>query len=63
MVAHWVTIPEVNPRCLAKSVAISMPMDGGECSMIFRIRIRIASLLLTAAERLAFLARKIAPRC
>jgi hypothetical protein len=30
--------------------------------MIFRVRVRIARLLLTAAENLAYLARKVAPR-
>lgn len=29
---------------------------------MFRIRVRIASLLLTAAEKLAYLAHKVAPR-
>jgi hypothetical protein len=29
--------------------------------MIFRMRVRIARLLLTAAENLAYLARKVAP--
>ena len=29
--------------------------------MIFRIRVRIARLLVTAAEKLARLARKVAP--
>ena len=28
--------------------------------MIFRVRVRIASLLLSAAEKLAYLARKVA---
>jgi hypothetical protein len=30
--------------------------------MIFSLRIRIARLLVTAAERLALIARKIAPK-
>jgi hypothetical protein len=39
-----------------------MSMGAARMTMIFRIRVRIASLLVSAAEKLAYLARKVAPR-
>jgi hypothetical protein len=62
MVDRRFTIPGIDGRKPAGPVPMSLRNQRGERTMIFRLRIRIARLLVTAAEKLAYLARKVAPR-